>query len=218
MPLYREDSGCARGQKRISATDLFFPDLTLRPPRRDGRHNRCRAANCSSSCCARSARASSAACWLGYAPARPQRSRRDARCRTRRIEATQELAAARSFWWVATGILTALSEGTLPAEVDVKQLCARIDLQIRRLLEGSKNVAERLMRDALYYVAQRRQQQRSGAAGQGHLPAGQRHSRRRHSGRAARSAAPPPARDHCCRRRSLEQILCRHRPGLAHLP
>ena len=51
-------------------------------------------------------------------------------------------------------MLTALSDGTLPAEVDVKQLCARIDLQIRRLLEGSKNVAERLMRDALYYVAQ----------------------------------------------------------------
>ena len=51
-------------------------------------------------------------------------------------------------------MLTALAEGALPGEVDVKQLCARIDLQIRRLLEGSKNVAERLMRDALYYVAQ----------------------------------------------------------------
>ena len=34
-----------------------------------------------------------------------------------------------------------------------RQLCGRIDLQIRRLLEGSRNVAERLMRDALYYVA-----------------------------------------------------------------
>src|SRR5690606_16362905 len=32
--------------------------------------------------------------------------------------------------------------------------CARIDLQIRRLLEGSRNVAERLMRDALFYVGQ----------------------------------------------------------------
>lgn len=73
---------------------------------------------------------------------------------TRQVEATQELASSRAFWWVATGMLAALSEGALPAEVDIKQLCARIDLQIRRLQEGSKNVAERLMRDALYQVAQ----------------------------------------------------------------
>ncbi len=72
---------------------------------------------------------------------------------TRKIEATQELAAARTFWWAAAGLLAARAEGSLPAEVDIKQLCARIDLQIRRLIEGSKNVAERLLRDTLYYVA-----------------------------------------------------------------
>ena len=54
---------------------------------------------------------------------------------------------------MATGFLSALAEGTLPEETNIKQLCARIDLQIRRLFEGSKNVAERLMRDALYFVA-----------------------------------------------------------------
>ena len=70
-----------------------------------------------------------------------------------RIEDTQDAASARAFWWIATGFLSALAEGALPEEANARQMCARIDLQIRRLLEGSKNVAERLMRDALYLVA-----------------------------------------------------------------
>ena len=35
----------------------------------------------------------------------------------------------------------------------MRQLCARIDLQIRRLQDGSPTLAERVMREALYYVA-----------------------------------------------------------------
>ncbi|HET7776487.1 MAG TPA: Hpt domain-containing protein, partial [Azospira sp.] len=61
--------------------------------------------------------------------------------------------AARAFWWVAQGFISALAEGAVSGDNDIKQLCARIDLQIRRLIEGSRNVAERLMRDALYHVA-----------------------------------------------------------------
>ena len=57
-----------------------------------------------------------------------------------------------SFWWVSQGFLDALADQGVAAEQDAKQLCARIDMQIRRLLEGSRNVAERLMRDALYFV------------------------------------------------------------------
>jgi len=36
---------------------------------------------------------------------------------------------------------------------DARSLCARIDLQIRRLLEGNPGVAERLLRDCLFFVA-----------------------------------------------------------------
>ena len=35
----------------------------------------------------------------------------------------------------------------------MKQLAARIDLQIRRVVEGSAKVADRLRREVLYYVA-----------------------------------------------------------------
>ena len=72
----------------------------------------------------------------------------------RHIEETQDAPSARAFWWITTGVFHALAEGTLAEDTaSVKQLCTRVDLQIRRLLEGSKNVAERLMRDALYFVA-----------------------------------------------------------------
>ncbi|MBK9445257.1 MAG: Hpt domain-containing protein [Betaproteobacteria bacterium] len=151
MPIYTQILA-ARGQKRISATDLFFPDLTLRPPRRVAAQVLSRGELQQLLRTQRARFQRGLLAWLRNPNDRAGLAEMlDA---TRRVEATQELAAARSFWWVATGMLTALSEGALPAEVDVKQLCARIDLQIRRLLEGSKNVAERLMRDALYYVAQ----------------------------------------------------------------
>ncbi|MBS1217870.1 MAG: CheA Signal Transduction Histidine Kinase, partial [Proteobacteria bacterium] len=39
------------------------------------------------------------------------------------------------------------------ADFHVKQLLARVDLQMRRLMEGSPQVAERLLRDALFFVA-----------------------------------------------------------------
>jgi chemosensory pili system protein ChpA (sensor histidine kinase/response regulator) len=151
LPIYREVQ-TARGQDRISATDLFFPDLTIRPPRRDttvqpmerGEFQRL----------LRQERARFQRGLLSWLRVPQDRSGVSEMLNAvKRIEATQDMASARSFWWVATGFLAALAEGTLPAENDVKQLCARIDLQIRRLFEGSKNVAERLMRDALYFVA-----------------------------------------------------------------
>ena len=67
----------------------------------------------------------------------------------KRIGETQDLPAARSFWWFATAFLSALAEDSLPQEKIIKSLCGRIDQQIRRLYEGTRNVAERLMRDTL---------------------------------------------------------------------
>ncbi len=152
LPLYGAVQKM-RGIERVQPSDLFFPDLGIRPPRR-------------------------AALAAPMAQAEFQRLLRQERARfqrgllswlldpqnrtgvsemlgaVKRIEATQDAAAARSFWWVSIAFLCALAEGSLPTEPHIKQLCARIDLQIRRLLEGSKNVAERLMRDALYCVAQ----------------------------------------------------------------
>jgi chemosensory pili system protein ChpA (sensor histidine kinase/response regulator) len=151
LAQYREIQS-ARGISRISPSDLFFPDLSVRPPRRESPAQKMPVAALQPFL--RQERARFQRGFLSWLRNPQDRSGvSEMLSAVQRIEATQDAAAARSFWWVATGFLSALSEGTLPEVLDVKQLCARIDLQIRRLSEGSKNVAERLMRDALYFVA-----------------------------------------------------------------
>jgi chemosensory pili system protein ChpA (sensor histidine kinase/response regulator) len=61
--------------------------------------------------------------------------------------------SARTFWWTVEAFFDAIVEGGLDPGFGPKQLAARIDLQIRRLVEGSAKVADRLRREVLYYVA-----------------------------------------------------------------
>ncbi len=151
LPLYREIQAI-RGLQHTSAADLFFPDLTVRPPRRELSGKKLPKGDLRK--LLRQERLRFQRGLLAWLRAPEDRSSiKDMLKAVTRIEATQDSSSARSFWWVATGLLTSLAEGTLKEETNVRQLCARIDLQIRRLLEGSGNVAERLMRDALFFVA-----------------------------------------------------------------
>ena len=151
LAIYREIQA-ARGLSRISATDLFFPDLSARPPRRDAPATKLAQEEFHKLVRLERGRFQRGfLAWLRNPKDRSGLS--DMLAAVRRIEDTQESGAARSFWWVATGFLSALAEGAVQDEANAKQLCARIDLQIRRLLDGSRNVAERLVRDALYFVA-----------------------------------------------------------------
>ncbi|MDR1646536.1 MAG: Hpt domain-containing protein [Zoogloeaceae bacterium] len=68
------------------------------------------------------------------------------------IEAMQSSAAVRGFWRAALGVMVSLVKQA-NTEDDARHICVRIDLQIRHLLEGDSAVAERLQRDALYFVA-----------------------------------------------------------------
>ena len=151
LSLYR-DVQRTRGQKTVSATDLFFPDLTVRPPRRETPTRSIPTAAFQQVLRQERARFQRGLLMWLRAP-HDRRGVNEMLGAIKRIEDTQDAASARAFWWVTTGFLTALAEGAVPEETNVKQLCARIDLQIRRLMEGSKNVAERLLRDALYFVA-----------------------------------------------------------------
>jgi chemosensory pili system protein ChpA (sensor histidine kinase/response regulator) len=69
------------------------------------------------------------------------------------IEQAQTNAQSQSFWWVLHGFAEGVVSAQIPSERYVKQLFARINLQIRRLSEGSHSIAERLMRDALFFIA-----------------------------------------------------------------
>lgn len=146
MPLY-EEIQIARGQPKPARSELFFPDLMLRPPRRD----------------------------TPAMPLTPQQMRLE-RARLERgvlevlrgktniglqfmrtavaaIERAQTLPATRGLWWVTLGLIDALLGGHLELSTEIKKLCARIDGQMRKLAEGSAVVGERLMRDVLYQVA-----------------------------------------------------------------
>ncbi len=74
----------------------------------------------------------------------------------RELENLAPDAGQYTFWWLAAGFVESLRRGALPVDFWVKRLCGRIDLQMRRLMEGSRQLAERLQRDLLYYLAQDR--------------------------------------------------------------
>ena len=68
------------------------------------------------------------------------------------LEHMPQRGLARSFWWVARGLLEALDANALAVDVDLKRVLARLNLQLRRMIDGGGAVAERLMIDTLYYV------------------------------------------------------------------
>ena len=45
-----------------------------------------------------------------------------------------------------------LKRGAVTVDIDLKRVLARLNLQLRRMIEGGGAVAERLMVDTLYYV------------------------------------------------------------------
>ncbi len=57
-----------------------------------------------------------------------------------------------TFWWSVAGLMERLRD--TPADAALKRLCGRIDAQMRRLVEGSSQLAESLFREVLYHLAQ----------------------------------------------------------------
>ena len=69
------------------------------------------------------------------------------------IEMAYPLPSQRSFWWATHALLEAASGEFVESSTALKQLMARVDLQVRRFVEGSTRVADRLRREVLYHVA-----------------------------------------------------------------
>jgi chemosensory pili system protein ChpA (sensor histidine kinase/response regulator) len=149
MPAYRAISD-AMGQGDPQPSDLFFPDLSLRPPQRGQEQpaldpsefvHRTKAA--------RLAYERGLLKWLR----RDVRGIQEMRSALSVIEATQNLPATRSFWWATLAFMDVLAASTSELDIGARRVCARIDTQMKRLIEGSRTVAERLMRNTLYYIA-----------------------------------------------------------------
>ncbi|BCB25346.1 hypothetical protein SKTS_02320 [Sulfurimicrobium lacus] len=141
----------ARGVEKVSESELFFPDLSIRAPKNPD------------------ARALTTAEMPGFLKveralyqrgllgflrnAEDSAALENMRNALDAIEQTQTIPALHTFWWSATGLVESLLHKGLDTSLNLKQLCGRIDQQIRRLAEGSPKVAERLLRDVLYFVA-----------------------------------------------------------------
>ena len=140
----------ARGVKAAAPTDLFYPDLSPRAPQ-DRQREVGHAAETAVATWSSSGDCSSAACSPGCAATRTARAvMRDA---VQGIEDVQTHAAQRSFWWAVGALLEGIVEKGVESGFGVKQLCGRVDLQIRRFVEGSAKVADRMRREVLYFVA-----------------------------------------------------------------
>ena len=68
------------------------------------------------------------------------------------IESLQAATPNRPFWTAAAAFFDALVFGGLETTASVKPLFAKVDQQVKQLIEGSGKVAERLFRDLLFAV------------------------------------------------------------------
>jgi len=138
FPLYKRLREL-QGAERVFEGELFFPDLRTRA--------HAKAAN---NAMTQEALAALLAFLRNVEAEQGLKRMRDALAAIERIAPSQ---AAQTFWWACVGFVDSLIARGVEADFHVKQLLARVDLQMRRLMEGSPQVAERLLRDALFFVA-----------------------------------------------------------------
>ncbi|HSC23555.1 MAG TPA: Hpt domain-containing protein, partial [Casimicrobiaceae bacterium] len=139
----------ARGLDQPTPADLFYPDLNVRPPRAASAEIMPAARLASHLLKERRQYQRGLLDWLRGQPGGATMMREAVAA----IEDVTAQPALRAFWWTAGALLQALENEALDASFGVKQLVARIDMQIRRVTEGSAKVADRLRREVLYYVA-----------------------------------------------------------------
>src|SRR6266700_86424 len=149
--LYRDLVSARGGQ--ADPTDLYFPDLSFRPPKRDKIQMALKPGEAEKNLREQRTRYQRGLLkWLKNDASGAE----DMRAAVEAIEAPQGPTSQRAFWWASLAFFDALAHKALPQDLDAKQLCNRIEQQIKRTVEGTPSVAERLMREVLYYVARAR--------------------------------------------------------------
>ena len=143
----------ARGAPPPSEAELYFPDLSLAPPPRERPAPRLQREDSDAHLRAQRLRFQRGFVrWLRDAKDRDALAEMLAAVDA--VEETQTLPAQRAFWWTAGALIDALAHGDLGPEPQLRQLAARIEQQLRRMLEGaSPSVAEQLQREVLYWLA-----------------------------------------------------------------
>ncbi len=150
FPLYKRLREL-QGAERVFEGELFFPDLRSRVKGKAANDSLSQEALAAEVKTARGLFQRGLLAFLRNVEAEQGLQRmRDALAAIERIAPSQ---ASQTFWWACVGFVDSLIARGVEADFHVKQLLARVDLQMRRLMEGSPQVAERLLRDALFFVA-----------------------------------------------------------------
>jgi chemosensory pili system protein ChpA (sensor histidine kinase/response regulator) len=150
FPLYKHLREL-QGAERVFEGELFFPDLRSRVKGKAANDSLTQEALAAEVKTARGLFQRGLLAFLRNVEVEQGLQRmRDALAAIERIAPSR---ASQTFWWACVGFVDSLIAHGVEADFHVKQLLARVDLQMRRLMEGSPQVAERLLRDALYFVA-----------------------------------------------------------------
>jgi len=150
FPLYKRLREL-QGAERVFEGELFFPDLRTQASGKETTNGLTQAALATEVKAARGLFQRGLLAFLRNVEAEQGLGRmREALATIERIAPTP---AWQTFWWACVGFVDSLIARGVEADIHVKKLLARVDLQMRRLMEGSPEVAERLMREALFFVA-----------------------------------------------------------------
>ena len=150
-PIYQEIVA-RRGGEAPAPSELFYPDTSVRAPRKEPEVPMEDVARGRAIHTARSQYQRGLLLFLQNKD--PMAGLMQMDQAVRQVERLAPGPAQFTFWWTAAGLMEMLRRGGVPTDYWLKRLCGRIDLQMRRLMEGSRQLADRLFRDVLYYVAQ----------------------------------------------------------------
>ncbi len=147
FPVYRELCR-ARGLQQVNESDLFYPDLSYQPPALMPGPPLSKTEQADLIHDSRARFETGLLAWLRQPNETAVKPMHDA---VKTIELSQAKSPSRGFWWIVSGFLDVIAKGdNSPA---AKLACSRINMQMKRLADGSDQVAERLMRDVLFVVA-----------------------------------------------------------------
>jgi len=148
-PVYKQLRSL-RGEKQISAADLFFPVLsvplppTLAPLPLDDA-TRAKALKAS-----RNRFEGGLLKWMKNAKQEGSQWMMRAMINMARIH---NAALQRGFWWAAAACCEGLADNSAKLDLPPQQILTRLNTQLKRVAEGHHQIGERLFRDVLYVVA-----------------------------------------------------------------
>jgi chemosensory pili system protein ChpA (sensor histidine kinase/response regulator) len=140
----------ARGLPAPGPSELFFPDLTQRPPKRE---------KDPAPLTPEALAARLKAARLGFERGLLKWIKNDPKgiaemkVSVAMIEMTRGTPSARAYWWVALGVLDALAANGLADLPEAKRYAMRLGGQIKKLIDGKAEADEALLREALYQAA-----------------------------------------------------------------